>query len=246
MDTSFLTSLALSILGGFIPAFIWMAFWLQEDHDHPEPLSKIFKAFTFGMVMVPIAFILQTFIHQFYLHDLPLGEIVSHSFWGGTILIFIWALIEESLKFTAAYFSGIHTKSADEPVDVLVYMIAAALGFAALENTLYILTPLLEGETTTALLTGNLRFIGATLLHVATSAIAGYSLALAFFRSKESRISHIFSGLFIATLLHSLFNLFIISTQATYMIWGLLLVWFGTLLLFFLFEKIKHVHLNKI
>ncbi len=246
MDAQFLTAIGLSILGGFVPALIWLAFWLQEDHDHPEPASRVFKAFGAGMLAVPFALVLQIYLNKIFLNNIAIADIMHFSFFAGALTLFSWALIEEVLKFIAAYFIGIHSRDTDEAVDILVYMIAAALGFAALENTLYILTPLLQGETTTALLTGNLRFIGATLIHVSASAIAGYSLAIAFFRRKTSRIEHILAGLFIATLLHTIFNLFIISTQATYMIWGLLLVWLGTLLLFFLFEKIKHVHLNKI
>jgi RsiW-degrading membrane proteinase PrsW (M82 family) len=162
------------------------------------------------------------------------------------LVTFVLAGIEEILKFLAAYFVGIHSRDSDEAVDVLVYVIAAALGFAALENTLYLITPILEGETTTAFLTGNMRFIGATLVHVSSSAVVGFSLAFAFFQKKTSRINHVLIGLFIATLLHTIFNLFIISTQALHMIGALILVWVGTLILFFLFEKIKHVHLNKI
>jgi len=246
MDTQFITAIIFSVLGGFVPAFIWMAFWLQEDHDHPEPLSRILKAFAGGMLMVPIALVLQLTLHKYFGISHDLSNIVQTSFLSGSFIVFVFAGIEELLKFLAAYFIGIHSRDSDEAVDVLVYVIAAALGFAALENTLYLFTPLLEGETTAAFLTGNLRFIGATLVHVASSAVVGLSLAFAFFRGKTSRIEHIIMGLFIATLLHTVFNLFIISTQALHMIGALILVWVGTLVLFFLFEKIKHVHVNKI
>ncbi len=196
--------------------------------------------------MVPVALVLQLGFHKAFGIPHDLLSVVQSSFLTGSGVIFILAGIEEILKFSAAYLIGIHSRDSDEAIDVLVYVIAAALGFAALENTLYLFTPLLEGETTTAILTGNLRFIGATLVHVAASAVVGFSLAFAFFRKKTSRIEHILFGLVIATLLHTIFNLFIISTQALHVIGALILVWIGTLILFFLFEKIKHVHVNKI
>lgn len=246
MESETLTAIIFSVLGGFVPAFIWMAFWLQEDHDHPEPLKRILKAFVGGMVAVPIALMLQLGLHEYF--DVPtnLSSFVQNSFLTGSLFIFLFAGIEEILKFLAAYFIGVHSRDTDEAVDVMVYMIAAALGFAALENTLYILAPLLEGDTTAAFLTGNMRFIGTTLIHVSASALVAYSLALAFFMKRKYKIEHILAGLFIATLLHTVFNLFIIQTQALYMIGSLILVWIGTLILFFLFEKIKKVHLNKI
>jgi len=240
------TAIIFSILGGFVPAFIWMAFWLQEDHDHPEPLSRIFKAFLGGMFMVPITLALQLLLNKTFAIPNDLSVIIENSFIVGSVVAFVFAGIEEVLKFLAAYFIGIHSRDSDEAVDVLVYMIATALGFAALENTLYLFEPLLQGETTAAFLTGNMRFIGATLVHVSSSAVVGFSLAFAFFRKKSSRIEHVLTGLFIATLLHTVFNLFIISTQALHMIGALILVWVGTLILFFLFEKIKYIHVNKI
>jgi len=223
-----------------------MAFWLQEDNNHPEPLKRILKAFFGGMLMVPIALFLQLTLHKTFEIPYNILDLLRTSFLGGSLAVFIFAGIEEALKFLAAYFIGIRSEDSDEAVDVMVYMIAAALGFAALENTLHLFTPLLAGETTAAFFTGNMRFIGATLIHVSSSAVVGFALALAFFQKKSSRIEHIIFGLFIATLLHTIFNLFIINRQALHTIGALILVWIGTLILFFLFEKIKHVHLNKI
>jgi len=93
----------------------------------------------------------------------------------------------------------------DEPVDTMLYMIIAALGFAALENILVLFLGnelLLIKE---AIIITSFRFIGATLLHALSSGTLGYFLALSFFEPKK-RIRLIFKGIIIAVFLHGLFN----------------------------------------
>src|SRR3989344_6540894 len=94
----------------------------------------------------------------------------------------------------------------------MIYMLTAALGFAALENTLFLIAPLANGDITKSLLTGNLRFIGATLLHIAASSIIGAFAAFFFYKSKKIKDAAIFIGLIVAIILHAAFNL-IINTE---------------------------------
>ena len=44
------------------------------------------------------------------------------------------ALIEEIIKFVASHFAARRSPAFSEPVDAMIYMIVAALGFATLEN----------------------------------------------------------------------------------------------------------------
>ena len=239
-------SLVFAIGGGILPAVIWLMFWMQEDSDHPEPTKRIMGAFIFGMLAVPIVLVIQILFHKELLSGGSLESVVTSSMLYGFGLLLLWSFAEELLKYTAAWFSGIHTKDGDEAIDVMVYMISAALGFAALENVLYILSPLLENDTTAAILTGNMRFIGSTLVHVASSAIFGYFIATSFFKHERVKKMYFWIGLIVSTCLHALFNLFIILSNEKTMIWSLVAVWIGSLVLFILFEKIKKVHLNKI
>lgn len=239
-------SLIFAIGGGILPAVIWLMFWLQEDSDHPEPPKRVVGAFVFGMLAVPVVLVIQILIHKELLNGGSIESVITNSIFFGLGLLILWSLAEELLKYTAAWFSGIHTKDGDEAIDVMVYMVSAALGFAALENILYILSPLLENDTTTAILTGNMRFIGATLVHVASSAIFGYFIATSFFKHEKVKKIYFWIGLTVSTCLHALFNLFIILSNEETMIWSLVAVWIGSLFLFILFEKIKKVHLNKI
>ena len=67
---------------------------------------------------------------------------------------------------------------------VALFLAFFALGFAALENALFIFNPFMRGEFTESILTGNFRFLGATLLHVLASGVVGATMALAFYRPK--------------------------------------------------------------
>ena len=120
--------------------------------------------------------------------------------------IIFWASTEEIIKYLAALVILYKNSKLDEPLDWPIYMITVALGFAAFENTLFLIKPLSLGETTTSLLTGQLRFLGSTLLHTVSSAIIGISLGLSFYMKKYKKKIYLLGGILFAITLHSVFN----------------------------------------
>jgi len=217
----------LAPLLGVIPALIWLVFWLTED-THPEPLRVITIAFFAGQVAVLVALPLQRITYEL----LPAGQ---------TSLFVYWAAIEEILKFIVAWIVAIRTSTDDEPVDALMYMIIVALGFVALENTLFLIDPLHDGDILTSFTTSNLRFIGASLIHVLSSAVVGISLAFTFYKPRRIKILAGITGVILAIGLHAYFNLFIMkeSENNLFLIFGF--VWIGIIGLMLMFEKIKHI-----
>jgi RsiW-degrading membrane proteinase PrsW (M82 family) len=220
-------TLLFSLLGGILPALLWLFFWIREDAKHPEPRSLIMLAFIGGMIAVPLAIPLQ----QWTLNENSL------------LLTFIfWSTIEEFLKFGAAYILVLRRKEDDEPIDPLIYMMTAALGFVALENTLFILKPLLDGNIVDSLITGNVRFVGASLLHTISSAAIGIGLGLSFYRSRYTKQFAFGISMLIAIALHTAFNFFIIKETASITLATLGFVWIAIVILMLFFEKIKKVH----
>lgn len=221
------SALLFALLGGIVPAVLWLLFWLREDKLHPEPRGLIMLAFLAGMIAV--AFVI------------PI-EVGLKTFFGGTMLVALWAITEEFLKFLFAYLFVLRNKAVNEPVDVVIYMITVALGFAAFENTLFLLSPLADGFVIESIITGNLRFIGATLIHTLSSATIGVALAFSFYKSKISREFALFIGLILASILHTLFNFFILKSDGNGgLLETFLVVWFGIIVLILLFEKIKQI-----
>jgi RsiW-degrading membrane proteinase PrsW (M82 family) len=214
-----------AVLGGILPALFWLWFWLQEDKAHPEPKKIIFEAFFLGMIAVPFAIIIEKFLMGSSGGELSL------------LLFFAWAVTEETLKYFGAFIAGIRTKYFDEPIDVVMYMISSALGFAALENVLFIYN--------SAILTNAsmipLRFIGASLLHVACSALIGFGIGFGIGKSNKIRLIYLFTGLFASFALHTAFNYFIMITEGKYLLSIFMLLWLVIVLILLLFEKIKRV-----
>ncbi len=218
------TQFAIAFVSGLVPALFWLWFWLREDRFRPEPLLLIAITFIAGMAVVPLALPLQKLAIDIY---------------SGADLIYTWVIIEEVLKYAVALGVILWNQAVDEPIDMVIYMIAIALGFAALENTLFLLTPLSVGDYATSALTGSFRFLGATLLHVLASGTLGVFLALSFYKSNSVRIFYGMMGLCLAIVLHALFNFFIMEASGETILAVFLFVWIGVIIMFLLFEKIK-------
>lgn len=227
MDLNDWPVVLIALMGGMVPALFWLWFWLREDDPHPEPKALIASAFIAGMAIVPLV--------------LPLQKFALDRFTGDS-LIFIWVVIEEVLKYSAALVVVLWNRAVDEPIDTIIYMIAVALGFSAFENALFIFTPLQNGNIAESILTGNFRFLGATLLHVLASGTVGAMMAISFYMAKKLRILLATLGLIIAIGLHAIFNSFIMdSSSGETILTVFLFVWMGIIALLLVFEKVKQM-----
>jgi RsiW-degrading membrane proteinase PrsW (M82 family) len=217
-------TLLAAFLGGIVPALLWLAFWLFEDRCEPEPKTYLFFTFILGGLMVaPVLFI----------------EEYAMGLWAGTSLLVAWALTEELAKLLAALLGGLLWSVFDEPLDALVYMVTAALGFASVENSLFIFGALGHGTALQAAVTGDLRFIGATLLHTLSSAVIGVALALAYFKSVGVRRLAALAGVILAVALHTLFNFLILGQGGGATFWVFLFIWFGIIVILLMAERVK-------
>lgn len=192
----------ISIAFALLPGFAWLLFYLQEDM-HPEPKKLIVLTFIIGAASAFFALAIEL-IFNVAIVGLRIDPLSS-------IPLLVMAFVEEAAKFSAAYLVIHKSVSFDEPVDAMIYCVVAALGFATVEN-IGVLTN--GGGSQLALVSGifataSLRFVGATLLHSLTSAIVGYAWAMGI---REMRLRpHIWGGLAVASVLHGIFNYFIIK-----------------------------------
>ena len=219
------STLFFAIAGGFLPSLLWLWFWLKED-SHPEPRANLIYAFIAGMIVVPIAMVFE----YFALFQIGLA---------GSFSLLAWAFIEEILKYAAAQKAAFSRPSFDEPVDAIIYMITAALGFASLENTLFIIKTFYDGGLLSGIDIGNIRFVGATLLHTASSAIVGAFMAFSLRKNKKNLKRNTYIGIIVAGLLHFAFNYLIIKGGGGNVLKVLIPLWFIIIALIFIFEKVK-------
>ena len=196
----------------------------------------IIKIFFAGMLITIPAIYIETFLDGF-LSSLPIPHIVF-------LVVYFFlgiALVEEFLKYLVPRIGAFSSPSLDEPLEIMLYMVISAWGFAALENTFFILNPLSDGNVLETLLTGNLRFLGATLLHTLSSATIGGAIALSFYKKISIKRIYVGIGVILSILLHTLFNLFIMNSNGEKALIVFLFVWLGIILLILFFEKIKRI-----
>ncbi len=216
----------IAVMAGLGPVLLWLWIWEHED-KHPEPTKLVIYAFLGGMAAVLVA--------------LPLESIASKAFTATPLIILVWAAIEEALKYSAAYLTTLWRAENHEPIDGMMYMIIAALGFSALENTLFIITPIFHGNTSLAIALGVNRFFGATVIHILASGTVGFMLALGFHKPPAQQTFYTAIGLCTAILLHAGLNLSILFSIGGSAVNALYFIWFGVIALVLLFERVKRL-----
>ncbi len=229
MVTSDPKILILAFVSGIIPSLLWLWFWLREDTRNKEPRGLLTIIFIVGMATVLLV--------------LPAEKMVQNFSWPGEWNLIAWAGIEELMKLIAVALVMLNTDQIDEPTDWPIYLITVAVGFAALENTLFLLKPFSLGETAVGLMTGQLRFLGSTLLHTIASGTIGISLGLSFFMQGFLKKFYIFLGIICSIGLHSAYNFFIMKNEGNdfLMVFGFL--WIGAIMVMLIFEKLRRMNL---
>ena len=192
----------LAIILGLLPGFAWLVFYLKEDL-HPEPKEIIFFVFLAGAFSAILALLAEYKAIDFF----KLISLERYSIGG----LLVFAFIEEICKFGVVYFIVKKSKYFDEPVDAMIYIVVAALGFATLENIAVVsniiskVTIIPFGDLLNAI---PMRFIGATLLHTLASGILGYYWAMSIGEFGRKKI--LVLGILLATLVHAVFNYLVV------------------------------------
>jgi len=209
-------------LGAVLPSLAWLIFFLKED-IHPEPKRLILYAVSLGALSTIPALLFQVG-----------AQVLSSVFASGLLAVILLAFSEEFFKFFAVWLGIRRDPSFDEPIDAMIYMVAAALGFALVEN-LFIIggvfgsISLMSASSTLNVLM--LRFVGATLLHVLASALLGFYWA-------KKRIGF---GIFMATVIHSIFNYLILIFPENSLLYAGIFLIFAAFFVFQDFDKLKAV-----
>lgn len=118
----------------FAPGLFWLWFFIRKDVYRPEPRRMLAATFLLGMAAtIPAGIINTAFLSDDILEETAsLASVASG-------MLFVVGPAEEVCKFLAVRLRAYRSLHFDEPADGLVYGAAASLGFASLENVLYIL-----------------------------------------------------------------------------------------------------------
>jgi RsiW-degrading membrane proteinase PrsW (M82 family) len=233
------------IVLGFLPSLIWLTFYLKKD-CHPEPKNQIIQIFIWGMLVAPLAALLELFLFWLTKPSFEINSLVAslnqfHDGWRELIgLVFFAPLVEEYLKYKIVVSKTLKDSDFDEPLDIMLYLIIGALGFAAVENLIVVLkTPLMPIGDVLGII--SFRFIGATFLHALASGIVGYYVAKSLLAAKN-KSQLILKGLSIAIVFHAAYN-YLIGLLEKYPPASLLIVLLLTAMALFVssgFKKLKN------
>lgn len=147
-----------------VPIFILLIFVYIKDKYEKEPLRLATTGTFYGMLIsMPI-----TFTENFLSKFTPTGNI-PYSFYTAFIVA---SLVEETYKYIILKFLIYKNKNYNEPFDGILYAVFISLGFASVENILYVFNPSIGG-----IKTAFLRAIFSVPAHMSFGVYMGYYLS---------------------------------------------------------------------
>ena len=128
----------LNVIFAIVPAILLCIYIYKMDIIEKEPIPMLLILFFLGVVItVPVAFAESILISFF-------GIDYSDNLSCFILSFLIVALIEEGFKFLVLCFGTWKNKNFDHIYDGIVYAVFISLGFAMLENLLYVAQPTLS------------------------------------------------------------------------------------------------------
>lgn len=206
------------LLAALAPVAAMLYFIYTKDKLRKEPVPEILKAFGFG-VLSALASLLLTYPLMF-LGIVPAEE--PATVWESIRLAVFGAGIPEELaKFCLLWLFLKKCRYFDEYVDGIVYAACVGLGFAALENVLYLFR-----NFDSWVLVGAMRALYSIPGHFFFAVVMGYFVSKAFFDDPSQRSRNIFLALAVPMLLHSAFDalLMVSSVSAAAAAFGALFI----------------------
>ena len=209
----------LQILLAVIPALVLIFYVVWRDRLHPEPRGQLVKAFFVGFLTIPLSLLFSTAIIQIF-RQLPPIEGISALFMSSLMQA---AIPEESAKLLILWLFLRKCKHFDEHMDGIVYAVCVGMGFAAIENILYITD--MGPHFLKVLSVGLSRAFLASPGHFAFAVIMGYFYSLASFKGKQTHRKYMLMAWGFPVLAHALYDflLFVLDAYPNSM-WQMLLM----------------------
>ncbi len=211
----------------FLVALFWLRWFRKKDKYEKEPERLIFLAFVAGVLATVPSVLLESFLG---LNGERSTVVLRYLFSS-----FLWvAIVEEFFKYLAVRLTVYRSNDFNEVMDGMIYMVSAALGFAATENVGYMLG---FGYSV-----GFPRAILSYLAHISFSAILGFYMGKA---KVEGKKNFIWVGFIFAVSLHWLYNSFLVlgtvKSSGGFLLLGVMVWAFGLILTLVLVKKAQAV-----
>ena len=183
------------------PGLFWLWFFVRGRTYRPKPRRLLAIAFALGMLStLPAAALEFAFLDGV---EIDSGAGLAAA---ALAMLFVVGPVEETSKFLAVRLGPFRSLYFDEPRDGLVYAVAASLGFASLENLVYILQYGPEVMVGRAPL--------STLVHVIFGSFWGLALGMQVQRDRRGRGWWVVGGLAVAAVVHGVFNILVLTQSS--------------------------------
>lgn len=186
--------MALTVFVAFAPVAALLVWIYLKDAYEPEPRVLVAKVSLAGGLLVIVAAGLEALLSLLLPPSLTVKSFITSG------------LSEELVKFGGALLVFYRSRHFNEEIDGIVYSSSLALGFAAVENMLYVLGSGLEA--------GYVRALLPVPAHAFFGVVMGYFLARAKFQTGRARHENLTRALFVPAALHGAFN-FLMSSNMT-------------------------------
>ena len=161
--------MALQLFLATIPVIIILLYVYNKDKNK-EPLELLIKLFLSGFLACSLVLIASEVLNFLPFMDRSKNEInIIETFLYAFIGV---ALVEEVSKWIMVMLLGYNSNEYDEIYDILIYSIFVSLGFAFIENIIYV-------TTTQSIKTAIIRALSAVPSHACDAIFMGYFLSIA-------------------------------------------------------------------
>lgn len=183
------------------PGLAICLFIFHRDAYNREPKLTLILSFFFGVLSI---------IPAFFIEKAFAGSFTNTAVHQAVMAFAVVALTEELCKFSVLRLYAYRRKSFDEPFDGIVYSVMVSMGFATLENILYVTSSAQYGQGYQVAL---LRMFLSVPAHATFGVLMGYHVGRAKFETKRT-VPLMLLGLFWAVLFHGAFDTFLFWQQS--------------------------------
>lgn len=205
----------LPLLSALIPAIALLGYICWRDRKSPEPIKQLLKAIALGVLAIPLALAI--------IYPLQWIGVIPEEYttiFGAIYDAFMSAAIPEELsKLFLLWLFLRKNPYFDERMDGIVYAVCVSLGFAGLENVLYVL---LDEDWASVAIS---RAIFAVPGHFCFGVLMGYFYSLARF-SPSKRSMYMTMAILAPILSHGLYDAILFVIEVTPAVSGILVIIF--------------------
>lgn len=190
------------LLLAFAPIAIFCTYMYIRDKYEKEPLNLLATGLIFGAIITAPIVHVENLITLF----IPNSGVIMESFY---LSFAVASFVEESFKYTILFFLVWKNNNFNERLDGIVYSVFISLGFAWVENIMYVLSPDLGGVNTAIV-----RAFISVPAHGFFGVTMGYYFAISKFNQPNKK--YILTAFFVPFLLHGIYD-FILMINMEYL-----------------------------